>query len=301
MSIESIGLRVPREFGVRTSPKRMPYKKYIFVYEGEKTESLYFEGLFNAREQLGIQSLIDFIPLERLDGTRSNQREVVVKTQAFLDKILILQKSKESLEQEIISYLLGEFNLEIIKDLIEEYIHFQNLEQEIQSFVEALDELNQESKELENIISQIKGLQKMINYKPGYDEVCIILDRDFKSFKENQYDEVLEICKKKKYKLGLTNPCFEFWLLLHFDDCLSRDIETIRKNPKINKKKRYLEIELAKLENLSGYNKNRLNFDDYIDQIPLAIQREKAFCQDLEKLKNHVGSTVGCIIEELMG
>ncbi len=33
-----------------------------------------------------------------------------------------------------------------------------------------------------------------------------------------QYDYVLEQCNIRKYGFYITNPCFEFWLLMHFDD-----------------------------------------------------------------------------------
>lgn len=39
--------------------------KYFFVYEGEKTENIYFEAINNARKRLKINPLIEIIPILR--------------------------------------------------------------------------------------------------------------------------------------------------------------------------------------------------------------------------------------------
>lgn len=55
----------------------------------------------------------------------------------------------------------------------------------------------------------------------------------------------------------VTNPCFEFWLLLHYDQVLNLNRDMLLENPKVSSKRRYTEHELRKL--LKGYSKN--NYD----------------------------------------
>lgn len=49
----------------KTDVENEPRKKYILAFEGEKTEEKYFTELLNNRRNLGINSLIDFVILER--------------------------------------------------------------------------------------------------------------------------------------------------------------------------------------------------------------------------------------------
>ena len=61
---------------------------------------------------------------------------------------------------------------------------------------------------------------RAITYDENVDKICFIFDCDRDSFVahsgKNQYEDVLNICRKRKFGFYLTNPCFEFWYLLHF-------------------------------------------------------------------------------------
>lgn len=45
-----------------------------------------------------------------------------------------------------------------------------------------------------------------------YDKVYCVFDKDTHS----TFDEALQKCKKYKFEAIVSNPCFEFWILLHF-------------------------------------------------------------------------------------
>ena len=80
------------------------------------------------------------------------------------------------------------------------------------------------------------------------------------SFTEKQFDEVVKICDKNSFHFLISNPNFEFWLLLHFDEVTSLDKEKIKANKRINENSkssiRYLPNELRKL--LGIYKKKQL-------------------------------------------
>ena len=40
-------------------------KKYYLVYEGEKTEEIYFDEIISSREKIGINPLIELVPVLR--------------------------------------------------------------------------------------------------------------------------------------------------------------------------------------------------------------------------------------------
>lgn len=50
---------------------------------------------------------------------------------------------------------------------------------------------------------------------------------------------------------------------------------------------------------LPGYKKNRFDIEALMTRIDIAIQQEKDYCEDPEKLENHIGSRVGILIQEL--
>lgn len=95
----------------------------------------------------------------------------------------------------------------------------------------------------------------------------------------------------------MSNPNFEFWLLLHFDEVLGIDREKLLENPKIDKKKRFVVVELCKL--VPGYRKNKIMFSEFLCRIDNAIQNEKQFTETLVELKTQIGSNIGLLIQEI--
>ncbi|MGL5355333.1 MAG: RloB family protein [Cetobacterium sp.] len=76
------------------------------------------------------------------------------------------------------------------------------------------------------------------------DELCMVIDRDPNNFFESQFDKIVQECKKNKYFLAITNPCFEFWLLLHFDISFYSNIELLQ-NKIISNKHNFISKELS--------------------------------------------------------
>ena len=77
----------------------------------------------------------------------------------------------------------------------------------------------QEEYDPQHVIADISNIIKEggFTYAKGFDRICLI------------------------------NPCFEFWLLLHFDGVFELDREKLLKNPKVTAKRRYVEQELRRL------------------------------------------------------
>jgi hypothetical protein len=139
--------------------------------------------------------------------------------------------------------------------------------------------------------------EQQITYDSDIDRVCIIIDRDQQSFNEQQYDSVVQTCNENKFKIYVTNPCFEFWLLMHFNEVHQLDAGKLLENPKVTSKRRYAEDELRKL--VRGYKKNNIQFNIFSDKIDTAIKNEKSFAEDIPELKNRIGSNIGILLLEL--
>ena len=101
--------------------------------------------------------------------------------------------------------------------------------------------------------------------------------------------------------MALSNPTFEFWLLLHITSIENYDPEKLLANPKLTKraKKRYLETLLAELT--GGYNKNKLKFDKFEPGIADAITRAKQLPVDNKILMNNLGTSVCILVEKIIG
>ena len=85
--------------------------------------------------------------------------------------------------------------------------------------------------------------------------------------------------------------------MLHFDEVFDLDEEKLLKNPRATAKRRYAEDELRKI--CPRYNKSSYHAEVLVRNIDKAIENEKKFCEDIEKLECSVGSNIGKLIKEM--
>ena len=71
-------------------------------------------------------------------------------------------------------------------------------------------------------------------YSPITDSLNLVVDRDKDSFTEEQYDAVANFCNRNNVDLYVSNPCFEFWLYLHFIEVEQENKEMLLKNPRVS-------------------------------------------------------------------
>jgi len=296
-----MSLRVSKTFGSRGhSQTEDPKSKFIFVFEGEKTEKQYFEGLFNSRVELGIKEILHIKTLQRSDGSKSHQKKVVEELHNSLQEVSRIKENREEI-QEFIHSVFSQFELDSdeIRSLVNSVINGEGeIACSLNEIATTIQELGVQSLELDDFIEQLKTLKDLLDFEVGYDTVCIIIDRDQQSFKDHQYDEVLRICQENNYNLGVTNPSFEFWLLLHTCDCTDFDKNDLLQNRRISLKRRYLETLLV--SRLGSYQKNNIHFEHFKPNIIQAIERTKLYCEDVILLKENLGSSIGQLLRRLI-
>ena len=175
--------------------------------------------------------------------------------------------------------------------------------EDIESTCNTLIGVLKEEYEVVNIVEDISEIIKDggLTYEEGFDQICLIVDRDKDSFvstpENDQYKYVLDKCREMGFQFCVTNPCFEFWLLLHFDEVFTLDKEKLLDNPKVTVKRRYAEDELRKI--FPGYNKSSYHAEILVKEIDKAIENEKKFCEDIEDLECSVGSNIGRLITRM--
>lgn len=300
-----MSLRVKKPFGLRSdNTQKEPNKKFIFAFEGEETEKQYFEGINNNRIELGIKDIISIEQLERNDPSQSNQLKVVQEVRSYFKNIISCQDCCDDIKKHLQAIIndysdyLGEKYQEIIS-LVEDVFKDDNYKDNINEFIEKLNLIMEHETLFSDLMENIKNFNIGLEYDKDFDTVCIIIDRDRGSFTKIQYDEVINICDDNNYRLGITNPCFEFWLLLHLTDATEYSKEDIFENGKKSKNgKRFLERCL--IDKLGAYNKKKIRFDNFKAYIDKAIENEKLYCNDIVDLKENIGSSIGVIISEFI-
>lgn len=286
----------------KTDVENEPRKKYILAFEGEKTEEKYFTELLNNRRNLGINSLIDFVILERdiCEKGVSNPKHL---TNLLLNKMKEYNEKKIS-DISLISRLVNiverysiprrKFNrlCKLYRDIMKSNCFVMFNFNDINKIKKYLYDILNNDEELKKIIDDYIAellLFNDINYDLELDKICLIVDRDYDSFSEEQFDYVKNACEKNKITLCISNPFFEFWLLLHTENVLSYDKNNL-------KDKTFITDKLKEI--LGKYSKSNFNAESLIENIHTAIENEKEFCENIECLKNEIGSNVGILIND---
>lgn len=313
-------MREKRTFAERTrvftSDKTL--RKYFFVYEGSETEAIYFEAVDSMRDNIKISPLIKLIPVMRSysENGWSNPKKILDRVIENLEESRTNHISYETLLNRIMDYFyemkiittskvqarsIWKAMCRICKEkclkTLDSYV--DDIEKSCSLILKTL----QEEYELEHVISDISNIIKEegFTYAEGFDKICLIIDRDRESFvsspKNNQYKYVIDKCEEMGFGLYVTNPCFEFWLLLHFDKVFELDRDKLLENPKVTAKRRYVEQELRRV--WPGYKKASYRAEELVKDIDYAIDNEKKFCEDVVNLENSIGSNIGKLIMDM--
>lgn len=185
-----------------------------------------------------------------------------------------------------------------LRSKIEKNIHPLNMHDEIK--IDTIDDLINKinlDPSIETIISNnslTELIKKQSTYYPDIDKIIIIGDRDRQSFVDKQYDRVLDLIKDRNIDLIISNPCLEFWFLLHYTDA-----------KEINKKEwnslpdaaQLVINELKKFE--TKYKKTNINIRNYIGKEDTAIKNAKLYSTNLVDLKNNIGTNMEKLFEIL--
>ncbi len=315
-------MRITKDFG-KTTPHFKTIQgekiKYILAFEGSKTEVQYFEGINKNKEEIGINPIIKLIYAKRdaLHESYSHPKNVVELLEKCLKENIIVE-DVINIVLDFFSYNKEDNFMNDLKNNLTLFF-YENFLLNINNFIDVTNDLisklishleqNNYTIDAEKLNQYIKD--KLIQYvdystySKDLDHICIIIDRNKRNLRlPTDYNTFLEECKNKKYRLFVTNPDFEFFLLLHFDKVFNFNTQRLLLNPKRDlnnkksKKKRYLQHILSDI--FDGYKKGKIDFDKFKPYIKKAIQNEKQFCEDIVRLENELGSNIGLLLQEIL-
>lgn len=134
------------------------------------------------------------------------------------------------------------------------------------------------------------------NFNKG-DELWMIIDKD----KWRNIPEIIELCNAQgNMFVAGSNPCFEFWLLLHvkkYSEISEEDKQKLFENRRVTTQKNFIDSFLSQL--LNGYNKKNPRPERFLPHISLAIDQAKALDTSNEDFPSYLGSHVYRLAEKL--
>ena len=129
-----------------------------------------------------------------------------------------------------------------------------------------------------------------------YDHVFCVIDRD----RHINFNEASEIMVKNSIKLARSWPCFEYWLLLHFEYTRT-DFGETAKETKSDRCIKALEKRIKKESHIPNYTKNYKHFEALMDRLEDAIKNGKKSLKDKKSMpENPTATEVHKVVECLM-
>lgn len=265
-------------------PETQSIKRVVFLsVEGEVTERRYFEFVRESRETLGIKSVVEIHVLRRGDSSSSPEKVV-----ELLENYLEVRNNND---------FLAEVDKLELKHYDKEFIH---------KYLEAPDTIDvKEKRQFEGFLKEeqldltyLLFLNKFKGSDNGENDVFgIVIDRDAGNHSPENMARIFDECDEKGYRCFLTNPGFEFWLLLHVADVKSEYPDELEKMLNFNDET----VDKHLLEKTGGGKKiQRKTFDTYfLPNIDTAIERANGLCTSRNKLLDQLGSTLGKLFELL--
>ena len=265
-------------------PETQSIKRVVFLsVEGEVTERRDFEFVRESRETLGIKSVVEIHVLRRGDSSSSPEKVV-----ELLENYLEVRNNND---------FLAEVDKLELKHYDKEFIH---------KYLEAPDTIDvKEKRQFEGFLKEeqldltyLLFLNKFKGSDNGENDVFgIVIDRDAGNHSPENMARIFDECDEKGYRCFLTNPRFEFWLLLHVADVKSEYPDELEKMLDFNDET----VDKHLLEKTGGGKKiQRKTFDTYfLPNIDTAIERANGLCTSRNELLDQLGSTLGELFELL--
>ena len=263
----------------KINPKRM-----IFLsVEGDETERTYFQ---NMNEYLDT----DLIQIEVL---RHRQGD------GYSDPVHVIELLEEYIDVRqgdlIPDELPTQFTQKYSKEFIQKYLAGNS---EL-----TIEERNQFSGDLLKIGIDIEYRRYLQSFRQDMDYFAVVLDRDCRSHSKQLMQECLDKCNQHGYGYFVTNPCFEFWLLLHLCDVKSEfspeELELLHSNPTISKKHTKVSYEVSKRAHHTKTISSTKFKSLYYPNISQAIKNSERFSTDFPDLFDNLGSNLSKLLNIL--
>lgn len=256
----------------KVSPKRVIY----LSVEGDRTEFAYFNFLGQRLNNSIIH--VEVLNHQRGDGF-SDPRHVIELLDEFVD-----WTEEEGHFKKIFTALKSKYSPDVISRYLD---RDESLPSDLRKNIH-------ESLVVAGI--DVEYMRYLDSYGGDEDIFAVVIDRDQGSHSRDMIEQCIKKCQEEDYKLYLTNPCFEFWLLLHLCDVktvyCNDDLIKMLENPKKSSKHTFVSNELSKLAHHSKKITQKKFDECYYPKMHDAIKNVEKFSKDLPDLLDHLGSNL---------
>jgi hypothetical protein len=176
-----------------------------------------------------------------------------------------------------------------------ERIYFECLAKQYQStkvHVEVLEKLDDNS-------SPVQVMQLLDSFVDEFelddqDELWMVVDRDYQSWKPAMMRQIAQMCHQKKgFNFCVSNPSFEIWLLLHICDISALLPDETRKLFENRKSGKHTYTKKVLSDQLDGFNPYKYDATLFMNDVHLAIERaEKLDLKPRTRWPNTIGTRV---------
>ena len=259
-------------------------KKVIFLsVEGDETERTYFTHLGETLDSSIIH--IEVLRHRRGDGY-SDPIHVIELLQEYLDV-----RQGALIPNVILNQIVAKYSNEII-----------------QTYLTTPDELDQRLKnsiqsDLLLLGIDVEYRRYLQRYDSATDFFGVVLDRDCGSHSRKVMEDSVNYCQGKGFHCYISNPCFEFWLLLHLCDVMTEFGDEERKqlllNPTISAHHTQASFEVSKRAHHRKRISQAVFMEKYYPNIEIAIRRSKNFALQFPKLYDKLGTNIPELLEKI--
>ena len=131
------------------------------------------------------------------------------------------------------------------------------------------------------------------------DKMIVVFDGDIFEEKVLDYDELVAEGEKNNI-LAVSNPAFELFLLLHYENSYEDDIEPNAEQIIQNEKDGHQTFIYKLLLARTGINpKKNSSIGELAKNIEIAIEQEKKINEDIHQCKGQITCNIGRIIDEI--
>jgi hypothetical protein len=264
-----------REEDEQESPLRIVF----LSVEGNKTEEQYFTFVEKYRNQLGIKNGVHIHSLKRSKHDNLSAPENVLE---LLEEYLELRNA-ECLPERLRRAIPSEYSYDFIVDYVN-----GNSNVEDNRIIRFEQLLNAVGIDLEYDFF-------LKEYKGHNDVFGIVIDRDYKSHSLEQMKGIMQQCNDKGYKCFVTNPLFEFWLLLHLTDIkktFGPDLSEFLINNSVSNQHTFTSEKVSELAGHAKSIRESIFLKYYLPNIDYAIgQARTCFSTNLDELIGNIENT----------
>jgi hypothetical protein len=145
-----------------------------------------------------------------------------------------------------------------------------------------------------------------------YDELWMIIDTDDYNTRKETIFQISKKCYENSiYKLCISNPCFEIWLILHFFDLETSLQDCIPGNSEVSSLKDYIKNQYIKkrpkickkLWHIIYQSQKQPSYEKMLEYIPQAISRAKIIGEchpnDPDYPEHKIGTEIYKLLEKL--